>query len=60
MLEADENSDNKVDFDEFLNTAACMRCAQGIPTDDFNSIVKLVAKIYVGKRDNKARACARL
>jgi len=54
MSEADTDRNLVVDFDEFCAAASCMSCAKGIPTDTFNTAVRWVARVYVGRRDNKS------
>ena len=57
MAAADTNQDGQVSWDEFLNTAQCLSCTQGLDTSTFNRACQLVARFYVGKRDNKVRCC---
>ena len=53
MDELDTNKDDRISEDEFIDAATHLECVKGYPTQDFNALIKLVARVYVGARDNE-------
>ena len=60
MIQVDTNHDDKVSFDEFVDSASYLKTESGVSTDGFNTLLRLVAKTYVGKGDDEVRYCIAL
>jgi hypothetical protein len=58
MQQLDANADEKVSFEEFVDSASYLKTPLGVSTDGFNSLLKLVARGYVGKGDDEVCAIA--
>lgn len=54
MLQADTDHSGEITFEEFLDAVTYKTNANGVSTDDFNALVRLVAAVHVSSSDQKS------